>query len=205
MSNQPLTWGVLMALGYLCGSIPFGWLIARAKGMDLRRCGSGNIGATNVFRCVGKWWGGLALLLDAVKGFVPAFVFPLLVQEPQPEWLGMACGAMAVAGHNWPVWLRFKGGKGVSTSAGVLLGVAPGAMGIGLLVFIITVVATRWVSLASMCAAVATAAAGIWLYGVECWLAWVLVAMAALVVVKHRANIGRLLKGTEPRIVGGKK
>ena len=202
--------GGMVLAGYLAGSVPFGLLIAKARGVDLRNSGSGNIGATNVFRCVGKGWGVLALLLDALKGFVPAFVFPRVAESlcaPVPSWLGVACGLAAVVGHNWPVWLGFKGGKGVATSAGMALGVAPGAVGIGLAAFALVVVATRWVSLASMLGCIAATAAGWWLYagGDRAWLVWVLGAMTVLVVWRHRANIGRLLKGTEPKIVGGKK
>ena len=197
--------------GYLAGSIPFGLLIAKARGVDLRHSGSGNIGATNVFRCVGKGWGVLALLLDAVKGFLPAYAFPLWLPRftgaPAPVWMGVACGLAAVAGHNWPVWLGFKGGKGVATSAGMALGIAPGAVGIGFAAFALVVVATRWVSLASMLGCAAATAAAVWLYGGtdRAWLVWVLGAMTLLVIWRHRSNIRRLLSGTEPRIVGGKK
>lgn len=193
-----------LAVGYLSGSIPFGLLIARARGIDLRKEGSGNIGATNVFRCVGKGWGVVALLLDALKGWAPAFLLPLAFAEGSaPAWTGLAFGAAAVVGHNWPVWLGFKGGKGVATSAGMLLGVAPAAMGIGLAVFAIVVVLTRWVSLSSILAAIAVGGCGVWLH----WndnrvLAVALLLIAAVVVLRHRANIGRLLKGTEPKIVG---
>ncbi|MBR4189049.1 MAG: glycerol-3-phosphate 1-O-acyltransferase PlsY [Kiritimatiellae bacterium] len=211
-NDARLVWivGTVLA-GYLMGSVPFGLLIAKARGVDLRNSGSGNIGATNVFRCVGKGWGVLALLLDALKGFLPAFFFPALAARglhgAVPSWLGVACGLAAVVGHNWPVWLGFKGGKGVATSAGMALGVAPGAVGIGLAAFALVVVATRWVSLASMLGCLAATAAGWWLYagGDRAWLVWVLGAMTLLVVWRHRANIGRLLKGTEPKIVGGKK
>lgn len=197
--------------GYLAGSIPFGLLIAKARGVDLRHSGSGNIGATNVFRCVGKGWGVLALLLDAVKGFLPAYAFPIwlphFTNTPAPVWMGVACGLAAVAGHNWPVWLGFKGGKGVATSAGMALGIAPGAVGIGFAAFALVVVATRWVSLASMLGCAAATAAAVWLYGGtdRAWLVWVLGAMTLLVIWRHRSNIRRLLSGTEPRIVGGKK
>ena len=204
ISNTPLLLSLLMAAAYLMGSIPCGLLIARLKGVDLQKVGSGNIGATNVYRCVGKAWGVAAFVLDAVKGFVPAFVFPRLM-ESAPPWLGLACGIAAVAGHNWPVWLKFKGGKGVSTSAGMLLGIAPAAVGIGFAVFAATVLITRFVSLGSILAAIAVPAAYIGLHGAENrLLAGALVVMGALVVVKHRANIGRLLKGTEPRITGKK-
>ena len=204
ISNTPLLLSLLMAAAYLMGSIPCGLLIARLKGVDLQKVGSGNIGATNVYRCVGKAWGVAAFVLDAVKGFVPAFVFPRLM-ESAPPWMGLACGIAAVAGHNWPVWLKFKGGKGVSTSAGMLLGIAPAAVGIGFAVFAATVLITRFVSLGSILAAIAVPAAYIGLHGTgNRLLAGALVAMGLLVVVKHRANIGRLLKGVEPRIAGKK-
>lgn len=206
-------WGIGAALlaGYLAGSIPFGLFVAKARGVDLRSSGSGNIGATNVFRCVGKGWGVLVLLLDALKGFLPAYAFPVWLARwsgaASPIWLGVACGLAAVVGHNWPVWLGFKGGKGVATSAGMALGVAPGAVGIGLAAFALVVVATRWVSLASMAGCAAATGAAVWLYGgtERAWLAWVLGAMTLLVVWRHRANIRRLVAGTEPKIVGGKK
>ena len=204
ISNTPLLLALLVSAAYLLGSIPNGLLIARLKGIDLQKVGSGNIGATNVFRCVGKCWGIAAFVLDAVKGFVPAFVFPRLM-EAAPPWMGLACGLAAVAGHNWPVWLKFKGGKGVSTSAGMLLGIAPAAVGIGFAVFAVVVALSRIVSLGSILAAIAVAGAGVWLYGADNrLLAVALIAMGALVVLKHRANVGRLLKGTEPRIVGKK-
>ena len=206
MINISPLWLFALALGsYLLGSIPNGLVIAKFKGIDLQKVGSGNIGATNVFRCVGKGWGIAAFVLDAVKGFVPAFVFPRLVAD-SPDWLGLACGIAAVAGHNWPVWLKFKGGKGVSTSAGMLLGIAPGAAGIGLAVFALVVASTRWVSLGSISAAVAVPAAHLAIHGAgNRLLSGALVLMGALVVLKHRSNIRRLLDGTEPKIVGRKK
>jgi len=205
ISNTPLALSLLVLAAYLLGSIPNGLLIARLKGVDLQKVGSGNIGATNVFRCVGKGWGIAAFVLDAVKGFVPAFFFPRLL-ESAPPWLGLACGVAAVAGHNWPVWLKFKGGKGVSTSAGMLLGIAPAAVGVGFAVFALTVALTRFVSLGSILAAIAVPAAYLWMNGAENrLLAGALVVMGALVIFKHRANVGRLLRGTEPRIVGKRK
>ena len=200
ITNTPLALALLVAAAYLLGAIPNGLLIARLKGIDLQKTGSGNIGATNVYRCVGKGWGIAAFILDAVKGFVPAFVFPRLL-ESAPPWLGLACGVAAVAGHNWPVWLKFKGGKGVSTSAGMLLGIAPGAVGIGFAVFALTVALTRFVSLGSILAAVAVPAAYLVMHGTQNrLLAGALILMGLLVILKHRANIGRLLKGTENRI-----
>lgn len=204
IQNAPLPLGLLVAGAYLLGAIPCGLLLARLKGVDLRKTGSGNIGATNVYRCVGKGWGLAAFALDALKGFAPAFFFPRLVADA-PGWLGLACGAAAIAGHNWPVWLGFKGGKGVSTSAGMLLGVAPAAAGIGFGVFAVALAATRIVSVGSLLAALAVPAAGFWLYWPENRvLVGALVLMGLLVIVKHRANLRRLRAGTEPRIFGKK-
>ena len=122
-----------------------------------------------------------------------------------PDWLGLACGVAAVAGHNWPVWLKFKGGKGVSTSAGMLLGIAPAAVGVGFLVFALTVALTRFVSLGSILAAIAVPAAYIAINGTgNKLLAGALIVMGLLVIFKHRANIRRLLQGAEPRITGKK-
>lgn len=204
MTNTPLMLSLLVLAAYVLGSIPNGLLIARGKGIDLQQVGSGNIGATNVFRCVGKGWGIFAFVLDAVKGFVPAFFFPLFMAGA-PDWLGLACGVAAVAGHNWPVWLKFKGGKGVSTSAGMLLGIAPAAVGVGFLVFALTVALTRFVSLGSILAAIAVPAAYMALNGTgNKLLAGALIVMGLLVIFKHRANIRRLLQGAEPRITGKK-
>jgi len=204
ITNTPLMLTLAILAAYLLGTIPNGLLLARLKGIDLQQMGSGNIGATNVFRCVGKGWGIVAFLLDAMKGFVPAFVFPRLM-ESAPLWLGLACGVAAVAGHNWPVWLKFKGGKGVSTSAGMLLGIAPVAFGIGVAAFALTLLTTRWVSLSSIVAAIVVPAAYIAMEGIDNrLLAGALVVMGVLVIFKHRANIGRLLKGTEPHIFGKK-
>ena len=204
ITHTPLMLSLLVLAAYLLGAIPNGLLIARLKGIDLQQVGSGNIGATNVFRCVGKGWGIFAFVLDAVKGFVPAFFFPQLMAGA-PDWLGLACGVAAVAGHNWPVWLKFKGGKGVSTSAGMLLGIAPAAVGVGFLVFALTVALTRFVSLGSILAAIAVPAAYIAINGTgNKLLAGALIVMGLLVIFKHRANIRRLLQGAEPRITGKK-
>ena len=132
-----MIYSVCGILAYLLGAIPFGLLIARARGVDIRAVGSGNIGATNVFRAVGKGWGILAFACDALKGFIPVSVFPLLAKTlgafDGDAVLPLVCACLAIAGHNWPVYLRFKGGKGVATSVGALIGLAPVAAGIGLL------------------------------------------------------------------------
>lgn len=189
---------------YLLGSIPNGLLIARLKGVDIRKVGSGNIGATNVFRSVGKTWGVLTFFCDALKGFLPAFFFPLLTGNTGPA-LGIFCGALAIIGHNWPVFLKFKGGKGVATSAGVLLGIAPAAVGIGLLSWLILFLSTRYVSVASIGAAVVVPMAGWFLYHNGHLLPTTLSILGLVAVARHHSNIRRLIAGTEHRFEFRKK
>ena len=199
----PLVWSVSLVCAYLLGAIPNGLLIARARGVDIRTVGSGNIGATNVFRGVGKGWGILTFACDALKGFIPAFVFPLLATRQWDgdfDYLGVACAAAAVAGHNWPIYLRFKGGKGVATTAGALLGIAPAAMGIGVAVWVVATFSTRYVSVGSILAAAAVPAAAWFLYRQDdLVLPGVLTVIGAVVIWRHRANIQRLASGTENR------
>ncbi|MBP7828588.1 MAG: glycerol-3-phosphate 1-O-acyltransferase PlsY [Kiritimatiellae bacterium] len=189
--------------GYLLGAVPFAFLFARLNGVDIRKVGSGNVGATNVFRAVGKGWGIATFAADALKGFVPAWLFPLLARRWGVECgpgLGLLGGCAAIAGHSWPVFLKFKGGKGVATSAGMLLGVAPAAVGIGLLAWIAVFAAARFVSVASIAAAVAVPAAAWFLYGRAGWLLpAVLTALGLLVIWRHRSNIARLRRGEEHR------
>ncbi len=190
----------LTLAAYLFGALPFGLFVARMHGIDIRHHGSGNIGATNVFRVVGKGWGIFTFVLDALKGFIPAFLFPKLAGV-EAEW-GVLFGAAAILGHSFPVYLRFKGGKGVATSAGMLLGVAPLAVGIGFLCWVVCMVVSRYVSLSSIMAALAVGAS-IWFMDKPPVVRVVLTALAVLVVWLHRANIKRLLNGTESRF--GKK
>jgi len=191
-------------IAYLLGSIPFGLLIGKLRGIDIRQVGSCNIGATNVMRSVGKSWGILTLLLDALKGLVPTAGFPALLAmldtlPGQPAWLKIACGCAAILGHNFPVYLRFKGGKGVATSAGVLLGIAPLALLIGLGAFAAVLATSRYVSLGSITAAIIIPLAGVLLYE-GLLVPTVLTVLGALVIWRHKANIRRLLNGSENRI-----
>ncbi|MBU1693732.1 MAG: glycerol-3-phosphate 1-O-acyltransferase PlsY [Verrucomicrobia bacterium] len=198
-------YAVFALAGYLLGSVPFAYLFARLKGVDIRAIGSGNVGATNVFRSVSKALGVATFAAVVLKGFIPAFLFPAMARrflslEVGPG-LGLLCGCAAVAGHTWPVFLKFKGGKGVATSAGMLLGVAPAAVGIGLGGWILVFAATRYVSVDSIVAAGAVPAAawgmaarGVWL------LPAVLTGLGALVIWRHRSNIRRLLNGEELRV-----
>jgi len=191
---------ILTLVAYLFGALPFGLFVAKSRGIDIRQQGSGNIGATNVFRCVGKGWGIFTFTLDVLKGFISAFVFPKLL-EIDPEW-GVLFGLVAILGHTFPVYLKFKGGKGVATSAGMLLGVAPMVVGIGLLAWGICMVVWRYVSLASMVAAVVIAGV-VWVVDKGWIVNSALTALGVMVIGLHRANIKRLLNGTESRM--GKK
>ncbi len=191
---------ILSIAAYLLGAVPFGLLVAKSRGINIREHGSGNIGATNVFRVVGKGWGVITFVLDALKGFIPAFVFPLLGRLDGD--FGVLFGLLAIVGHSFPVYCGFKGGKGVATSAGMLLGVAPAAVGIGFLCWIICLVASRIVSLASILAALAVGIS-VWFMGESLVVRIALTLLAVLVIWLHRANIQRLLNGTENRF--GKK
>ena len=267
--SELIPWLAWPAGAYLVGSIPFGLLIARARGVDIRKAGSGNIGATNVGRVLGRKWGLLCFALDVLKGFVPVFLAalwlggavamecgdgvaalaavdgwhghpapfagdhaygrPLAAErwdsqtalvpaykpsgvEAQGLWLLVAFGA--IAGHVFPVWLRFRGGKGVATSLGCVLGFYPYFTWAGLAalgVWIVVAKLTRYVSVAS----IAAAAGFPLLFVAACYYfewpirtLWPLLAfasaMAAMIIVRHRANIRRLLAGTENKI-GGKR
>jgi len=206
---QVLCWSGLLP-AYLLGAIPTGLLLSKLRGIDIRRLGSGNIGATNVFRFVGKGWGIATLCLDALKGFVPAFFFPTwtaaLAGCSPGNGFALACGCAAIAGHNWPIYLRFKGGKGVATSAGVLLGVAPAAAVIGLLCWGLLLALTRYVSVASMGAALTIPISAWLLYDSNSrLLPVVLTILGLLVIYTHRDNIRRLRAGTESKISGGSR
>lgn len=215
-----LVWIIAIPVAFLMGSIPTGLLIARARGVDIRAHGSGNIGATNVWRVLGKGPGLLCFAIDLTKGLLPALVAGLAaglvgrtsVSEPQ-AWLWLATAASAIMGNMFCPWLKCRGGKGVATGFGALLGVFPlltgpalGAFG----VWVIVAKASRYVSLASCAAA---ASLPFWL-GVTIQLAGggpdrhgeampfyvVTGVLAAVVLFKHRANLARLAKGTENRI-----
>lgn len=192
---------LLALLGYAIGSIPFSFLVARGFGVkDVRTVGSGNVGATNVMRSAGKLPGLLALLLDGSKGAVAV----LLARQLTPaEAFVCASGISAMIGHLFPVWLGFRGGKGVATGAGLFLPLAPGALGIAVVTFVAAVAATRYVSLASMLASLALPVAAYLMGGSRTVAATALVA-ALMVVAKHHANLGRLARGVEPKL-GAKK
>jgi len=193
-------------LAYLLGSIPTGFLVAQARGVDIRAVGSGNIGATNVLRILGKPAGIFVLLVDALKGWVavvPLAVVVLLVLQDRPhprtvETCQIIAAVCAILGHNYTCWLQFKGGKGIATSAGVLLALVPWALLIILVTWIVVFAVTRYVSLGSLAASAALPFAS-WITHESLTKVLITGALGALAIYKHKANIQRLLAGAEPR------
>jgi glycerol-3-phosphate acyltransferase PlsY len=199
-------------LGYLLGSIPFGLLVARGCGIDIRRHGSGNIGATNVLRTLGKKWGFLVFALDALKGVAAVLLAERFLGMQvaasseasnalalTPVQLGIISGLACVLGHNFPVWLKFKGGKGVATTAGVLIGLLPMAALMAFGAWLVVFYSTRYVSVASIVAAIVIPIS-VWLIEQQVnTLFWFSVAVAVLGIWRHRSNIQRLMAGTESR------
>ena len=219
---------ILTALAaYLLGSIPFGYLVAKAKGIDIRSVGSGNIGATNAMRVLGKPAGIFVLLADAAKGFVAVWLgasvwlfhaVPILdhfyetgsgesAVDQLPamlEPLRILAGICAVLGHNYTCWLKFKGGKGIATTAGVYLALAPWALLVALVVFLLAILVTRYVSVGSIAGAIALPATVWVLTPQNIFLGIVTTALGVLAIYKHKSNIQRLIAGTENRL-GQKK
>jgi glycerol-3-phosphate acyltransferase PlsY len=192
---SPWIWFVA---SYLLGSIPTSWLVVKlVKGKDLRTLGSGNLGATNLYRQLGWRWASPAALIDVAKGTVPVLVFG--PRAGGGNLVALLLGVTAVLGHVFSVFVRFKGGKGVATGAGVVLGLAPWAMLVALGVWAVVVKLTGYVSLGSILAA-ASLPLGVWLlHPGQRDLVWLFGLLALLIVFLHRANLKRLLAGTEHR------
>ncbi len=182
-------------LAYLIGSVPTGYLLSSISGIDIREAGSGNIGATNVGRVVGWKAGLLTLVADAGKGFIPVFFSVQLGFDPKVSAL---TALAAFIGHLYPVFLKFKGGKGVATAIGCLAGLDPLIAGCLTLVFLAVVLVTRWVSLGSLSAA-ALAPLLFWFFSYESPTIWMSLIMAILIIVRHRENIQRLIFGGESK------
>ena len=203
------SWDCLLALagGYLLGSIPASFLIAKAFGVDIRTVGSGNVGATNVLRALGPKAGVPALVFDALKGTCAVWLARALVPSGGP--LGpiafpLLCGVMAVLGHSFTIWLRFKGGKGVATGAGMFAALAPAPLGLAVAVFLAVLAATRYVSLASMVSAVSlNVFIAVLMPGAAVPLIAIALPLALFICWRHRANIQRLRDGTEPKVGKG--
>jgi len=198
---------------YLLGSIPFGLLIAKAHGKDLRSIGSGNIGATNVSRALGRKWAYFCFVLDVLKGLIPMLA-TMLIAEPDSIltlWLWLAVGCAAILGHIFPIYVKFKGGKGVATSFGVALGLWPYFTVCALFfaaTWVVVVLIWRYVSLASIAASVTIPIVLIvaiiltpgWSFGNLWPVLIVAVAIPVMVIIRHLENVKRLLAGTESKI-----
>lgn len=210
-ADQPrlmLTLVFVLVVSYLLGSIPFGYLAGRIRGIDIRQAGSGNIGATNVVRVLGKGYGYPVFLLDFFKGLGAVEIAIVFARAARPEWgspevYGILAAFGSVIGHSFPPWLKFRGGKGVATSAGALFGLMPFAMLIGVAIWIVVFWLTRYVSLASLVTVITLpfviailtrlneSHAKALFYSSLC--------IAAVVVWQHRSNLSRLIRGREPR------
>lgn len=199
---------VCCLIGYLLGSFPAGYFAGRLAGVDIRQHGSGNIGATNVLRVLGKKWGLPVFAIDAFKGFAAVRVALFLVKRwpaatPYAEYIAVLAAMACVAGHSFPVWLGFNGGKGVATTAGAMAGLLPLAVPFALLVWIVAFEISRYVSLASILAAISLPLiVAFFLYWklVDTWAPMYFTTVVMLLVLwRHRSNFSRLLNGTEQR------
>jgi acyl phosphate:glycerol-3-phosphate acyltransferase len=196
--TQSATIGTLLVGSYLLGSLPVGLWIARWwKGVDIRTLGSGNIGSTNVSRICGPFAGGVVFTLDVLKGLAPPLVGGMVLGLPS-QWLILAA-LLAIIGHNYSVWLGFKGGKGIATSLGALLGVAPSVGLAALALFLLEFVTLRFVSLGSILAALSLPVFSLLFYRGDGYRFAFCLLACVMAVYKHRANIERLRAGTEPK------
>jgi glycerol-3-phosphate acyltransferase PlsY len=196
---------IVLVVAYLIGSIPSGYLIVRAtEGEDIRETGSGGTGATNVSRRAGKGAGVMTLILDVLKGALAVFVTSHFSEAlfPYADWTIAAAGVLAIVGHIFPIWLRFRGGKGVATGLGVFLMLAPVAVGVALVVFAVTFALTRYVSLASIVCIASIAIISSMLTLIDPFelpTAVSAIVAAGLIIFAHRENIQRLRTGAEPK------
>lgn len=183
-------------LGYLAGSVPFAYLLARRRGIDVRTAGSGNVGAANVLRTTGPWRGVIVMALDMSKGMAAVALATLMAGGTA---LIALSGAAAIVGHIYPIWLKFHGGKGVAVAAGVFTMLSPAAAAAAAVLFLVTAWVTRYVSLASIAATVALPPAA-WILGSPMPIVLVAFGSAVLILFRHRANWSRLRAGTERRV-----
>jgi glycerol-3-phosphate acyltransferase PlsY len=199
---------VVVIGSYLLGSIPFGYLAGRIRGVDIRKIGSGNIGATNVVRVLGKRYGYPVFVLDFLKGFGAVKISMSIATDARPEWgspeiFGILAAVATVIGHSFPLWLKFRGGKGVATSAGALFGLIPLAALIAVVIWILVFWFTRYVSVASLVTAVALPLVVLimtrlsQIHGTA--LFYSSLGIAAFVIWRHHSNLSRLMHGNEPR------
>jgi acyl phosphate:glycerol-3-phosphate acyltransferase len=203
-----LTLASVVLGSYLLGSIPFGYVAGKIGGIDIRKIGSGNIGATNVVRALGKRYGYPVFFLDFIKGFSAVKISMSIAADARPEWgspeiFGILAAVASVIGHSFPPWLKFRGGKGVATSAGALFGLMPFATVIAVVIWISVFWFTRYVSVASVATAVALPLVILimtrlnQIHGKA--LFYSSLCIAAFVIWRHHSNLSRLMRGSEPR------
>ncbi|NPA95296.1 MAG: glycerol-3-phosphate 1-O-acyltransferase PlsY [Thermodesulfobacteria bacterium] len=190
---------VLPVIAYLAGSIPFGLVFSRFKGIDPRSYGSGNIGATNIARGLGKGWGVATLIFDMLKGLIPAY---LALKMGLPSFYIALTGLAAVVGHCYSVFLKFSGGKGVATALGVFLALCPEAVGVAVLIFVAAVFYTKYVSVGSLAAA-ASMPILIFLFRPDSFIETMAWTVCFIIWIRHKDNIARLIKGEEKKISFG--
>ena len=212
---EVLIWLLAGFIGYLFGSLPTGYIAGRLKGLDLRKVGSGNIGATNAIRNLGFFIGIVVLLIDVLKGLIPCIFLPSLIIKLFPdgylthlEYVSLILGVAAILGHNFSCWLGFKGGKGVATTAGVVGGLALMPFIVCFSSWFLTLLISRYVSVASIVAAIVLPLAmAMWpndlnhRFGL---LFWVFLILGVMVICKHGSNIKKLMNGTEHRLFDNK-
>ncbi len=198
-----------LIISYLIGSIPFGYIIPIAKGIDIRKQGSGNIGATNVGRILGRKYGIIIFILDLLKGFIVVFIIPVLIcgikfPTTSDNLLVILCGVCAILGHVFPIFLRFKGGKAVATSLGVFMWLSPIPIAIAFGVWILTVILSRYVSLGSMISAIVLTGGIIAFenepFGNGIYITILSIIVAILIILRHITNIQRIINGTETKV-----
>ncbi len=194
---------IVILTGYILGSLPFSFWLGRLKGVDLRNIGSGNIGATNLARALGARWGLLAFLLDMGKGFIAVFLAGYIStfftdNIVSVTLLQIIGGIASIIGHNWSIWLKFKGGKGVATSAGVFFGLAPIPLLLALAMWLVVFALFRYVSLASIISSISLPLY-MWYKKVDSSIIIFGCIVCILIIIRHRPNIIRLIKGKENR------
>ena len=210
MSDLTLIYISVFTAGYLFGSLPWAFILGKINGIDIREHGSGNVGATNVRRTLGKKWAILCFFLDFMKGFLPILILNILTSGKlikEAPFGVVIIAAASVAGHMWPIFLKFKGGKGISTIAGILLAVAPLSLLVGGITWAVVFYSTRYVSLASIAGAVILPVSA-FLFShfsignkIPMPSLIMLTALALLAILRHKSNIQRLLNGTENRFI----
>ena len=195
---------LLVLFSYFLGSVPTGFLIAkRVMNIDIRQHGSGNPGAANVYRIVGKWAGISTFLIDACKGFIPVCLARHFC--PQDYWVAIACGVIAILGHMWTIYLKFRGGKGVATSAGVFAALLPVPTALAFLSFVLCVWKWGRISIGSICACIVLPIASFFIGNHPLGVNIMVTAIGALVIYKHIPNIKRLLEQKELKFEDGSK